>query len=259
MTLAYKRIEINYQVSGKGAPLVFLHGFLENLHMWDEIVSYFSETYTCIAIDLLGHGKTACIGYIHKMEDMANAVHAVISTITTDRPIFIGHSMGGYVSLAYLDLYPKKLSGLVLLHSTSFADSEERKINRDRAINIVKKNPTAYTSMAISNLFAENNRITYQSQIEEIKNEASKNPLQGIIAALEGMKIRKDHSTTLLKFNAPKIIFAGVQDPVLSYQQSIKESRYCKTEFISFNCGHMSFIEHIDELLNYLHQFLKQY
>ena len=112
--------------------------------------------------------------------------------------------------------------------------------------------------MAISNLFAEDNRITYQSQIEEIKNEASKNPLQGIIAALEGMKIRKDHSATLLKFNGPKIIFTGIQDPVLSYEQSIKESRCCKTELISFNCGHMSFIENTDELLNSLHQFLRQ-
>ncbi|SEK80931.1 Pimeloyl-ACP methyl ester carboxylesterase [Aquimarina amphilecti] len=256
MTLAYKGIEINYHVSGKGSPIVFLHGFLENLTMWDEIVSYFSDTYTCITIDLLGHGKTDCIGYIHRMEDMAEAVDAVINNIITDQPVLIGHSMGGYVSLAYLDLFPKKLSGLVLLNSTSFSDSEERKINRSRAIGIVKKNPNAYTSMAIANLFAKENRIKYKSQIEKIKDEASKNPLQGIISALEGMKIRKDYTETLLTFNKPKIIFAGKKDPVLSYQQNLEESKLCNTDFISFEGGHMSYIENKDDLLKSLDQFL---
>ncbi|WP_108804651.1 alpha/beta fold hydrolase [Aquimarina sp. Aq107] len=258
MTLAYKGIEINYHVSGKGSPLVFLHGFLENLTMWDQIISYFSNTHTCITIDLLGHGKTNCLGYIHKMEDMAEAVDSVIRHITKDQLVLIGHSMGGYVSLSYLDLFPQKLLGLVLLNSTSFPDSEERKINRSRAIDIVKKNPGAYTSMAIANLFAEENRIKYRTEIEKIKNEASKNPLQGIIAALEGMKIRKDHTETLMKFNKPKIIFAGKKDPVLSYQQNLKESKLCNTDFTSFNGGHMSYIENKVDLLKSLDHFLSK-
>ncbi|MFD2563467.1 alpha/beta fold hydrolase [Aquimarina rubra] len=257
MTLAYKGIEIHYNTLGKGAPLVFLHGFLENSTMWNEIVSYFSNTYTCITIDLLGHGKTDCIGYIHRMEDMAEAVKAVLDTIKIDNPIFIGHSMGGYVSLAYLDLFPKNVSGLVLLNSTSLPDSQEKKINRSRAIDIVKKNPDAYTSMAIANLFAEENRLTYSSQIEAIKNEASKTPLQGIISALEGMKIRKDHTSILLEFKKPKVIFAGEKDPVLSYQQNLNESKQCKTDLISFDGGHMSYIENHDEFIKALLHFLK--
>jgi len=257
MTLAYKGIEINYQVLGKGTPLVFLHGFLENSTMWNHLVSFFSDSYCCITIDLLGHGKTDCLGYIHRMEDMAEAVKAVLDTTITDKPIVIGHSMGGYVSLAYLDLYPKMISGIVLLNSTSFPDNEERKKNRSRAIDIVKKNPNAYTSMAIANLFAEENRSKFSDQIEAIKNEASKTPLQGIISALEGMKIRKDHTQTLLKFGSPKIIFAGEKDPVLSYQQNVAESKQSKTNLISFDGGHMSYIENKDELLKSIHQFLK--
>jgi len=189
MTLAYKGIEINYNSSGKGIPIVFLHGFLENSTMWDIIVPHFSDTYQCITIDLLGHGKTECLGYIHRMEDMAEAVSAVLNTMNVVHPILIGHSMGGYVALAFLELFPEIVSGLALLNSTSFPDSEERKINRSRAIDIVKKNPNAYTSMAIANLFAKENRVLYKTQIEAIKNEASKTPLQGIIAALEGLTL----------------------------------------------------------------------
>ncbi|WP_299435757.1 alpha/beta hydrolase [uncultured Aquimarina sp.] len=258
MTLAYKGIEINYHISGKGTPLVFLHGFLENSTMWNDVVSYFSETHACITIDLLGHGKTDCLGYIHRMEDMAEAVKAVLDITITDKPILIGHSMGGYVSLAYLDLFPEMISGIVLLNSTSFPDNEERKINRSRAIDIVKKNPNAYTSMAIANLFAEENRSKFSDQIETIKNEASKTPLQGIISALEGMKIRKDHTKTLLNFKKQKIIFAGEKDPVLPYQQNLKESKHSKTDVISFKGGHMSYIENKEELLKSLHQFLKK-
>jgi len=141
MTLTYKGIEINYNTYGKGIPLVFLHGFLENSTMWDTVIPSFSNTYKCITIDLLGHGKTGCLGYVHTMEDMANAVRVVLETTNTIDPICIGHSMGGYVSLAYLDLFSEGLSGLVLLNSTSYPDSEERKKTRSRAIEIVKKNP----------------------------------------------------------------------------------------------------------------------
>ena len=256
MTLAYKGIEINYTITGKGAPLVLLHGFLENLKMWDEIIVDISKKYTCIAIDLLGHGNTDCIGYIHRMEDMAHAVKAVLDISINTTPVFIGHSMGGYVSLAYLDLFPDEISGLVLLNSTSFPDSKERKINRSRAIAIVKKNPNAYTSMAIANLFAEKNREAYKNEIEKIKIEASKTPLQGIIAALEGMKIRKDHTETLHKFEGDKIIFSGKKDPVLSYQQSVNESELCKTDLIVLNGGHMSYIENKQDIIKSLLDFL---
>ncbi|MHA7056850.1 alpha/beta fold hydrolase [Aquimarina sp. M1] len=256
MTLAYKGIQIHYNTFGKGTPLIFLHGFLENSRMWDEIVSHFSKMYTCITIDLLGHGKTDCIGYIHRMEDMAAAVKAVLENIKIDDAVFIGHSMGGYVSLAYLDLFPEGVSGLVLLNSSSFADSQERKRNRSRAIDIVKKNPNAYTSMAIANLFAEENRSKFCDQIKSIKIQASKTPLQGIIAALEGMKIRKNRASVLLQFKNPKIIFAGEKDPVLPYQQSIDESKKCRTDLISFNGGHMSYIENFNELLKLLDRFL---
>ncbi|WP_109436296.1 alpha/beta fold hydrolase [Aquimarina sp. AU119] len=256
MILAYKGIKINYSVFGKGTPVVFLHGFLENSTMWKETTIHLSKSYYCITIDLLGHGDTECLGYIHTMEDMAQAVKAVLDSLNIVKAIFIGHSMGGYVALASVDLFPDVVSGLVLLNSTSFPDSPERKTNRSRAIDIVKNNPNAFTSMAIANLFAEENRLVFAEKIKSIKNQASRMPLQGIISALEGMKIRKNRTSVLSNFNKPKVILAGIKDPVLPYSQNLKEAEQFKIDLVSFNGGHMSYLENEEEYINTLLKFL---
>ncbi len=257
MILTYKGIKINYNIVGKGRSIVFLHGFLENSTMWKETVALFSNQYRCISIDLLGHGDTECLGYIHTMEDMAYAVKAVLDHLEESSVILVGHSMGGYVALACAELFPDLVRGLVLLNSTSFPDSEERKLNRSRAINVVKKNPNAYTSLAISNLFAEKNRSKLVKEIEAIKNQASKTPLQGIISALEGMKIRKDRTSVLFNFKGPKIIFSGKKDPVLDHRQSIRETEQLQIDLISFDGGHMIYIENKEKFLSELENFLK--
>lgn len=105
---------------------------------------------------------------------------------------FLGHSMGGYAALASAELYPAVVKGLVLLNSTSRADSEDRKTNRDRAISTVKKDYTTFVRLSITNLFNEENREKMITKIEKVKIEALKTSLQDIIASLEGMKIHKD-------------------------------------------------------------------
>jgi len=259
MTLAYKGIKINYNTSGKGEPLVFLHGFLENASMWNQIIPFFCDDYQCITIDLLGHGDTECLGYIHTMEDMAEMVKAVLVHLGVENASLIGHSMGGYAALAYIDLFPNLTTRLVLLNSTAVSDNEDRKLNRTRAIQIVKKNPDAYTSMAIANLFAEKNRSKFTKEINAIKQQASKTSLQGIISALEGMKIRKDRSTVLSNFKGTKIIFLGKQDPVLPYTQVRENADKYNIPVISFDGGHMTHIENKPTFVTELLKFLKSF
>ncbi len=258
MIFTYKEIKIYYNIHGNGAPIVFLHGFLENSTMWKETIDLLSNTYTCVSIDLLGHGQTDCLGYIHTMEDMAIAVKAVLDHLMMTNITLVGHSMGGYVALAYIDLFPDEVSGLALVNSTSFPDSDERRLNRTRAISIVKKNPDVYTSVAIASLFAEKNRSKFVEEIRDIKDQASKTKLQGIISALEGMKVRKDRNNLLSHFKGPKIIFASTQDPVLDFTQNLLEAEQSKTKLVSLDGGHMSHIENKKELLSGLQKFLKQ-
>ena len=174
--------------------------------MWDNYIATFSKKNRIITIDLLGHGETECLGYVHTMEDNADAVHAVLAELRIRKVILLGHSMGGYVALAFAELYPEYVTGLVLLNSTATADSEERKVNRDRAIRAVKQSFVNFISLSIANLFSEENRERLVSEIESVKNKALKTPLQGIVASLEGMKIRTDREVLLHLTSFPKLL-----------------------------------------------------
>ena len=256
--LIYKNTKISYSDQGKGTAVVLLHGFLENKTMWNAFVSELSQKNRIITIDLLGHGETECLGYVHSMEDQADMVHAVLHELKIRKVILVGHSMGGYVALAFAELYADNVKGIVLLNSTSRADSDERKKNRDRAIKAVKQNYTNFVRISITNLFSEDNREKLETEIEKVKLEALKTPLQGIVAALEGMKIRKDREV-LLHFAAyPIQLILGKKDSVLIYNENIDQIEGTKVQLTTFPDGHMSHIENEKELKNVLIDFLKK-
>lgn len=253
--ISYKKGTLSYRVGGKGETIVFLHGFLENQKMWDTLSSHFNS-YQCITVDLLGHGQSDCIGYIHTMEDMADAVHHILNELKITQATFIGHSMGGYVALAFAELFPEMTQKIVLLNSTSRADSEERKSNRNRAILAVKQNYKAAISMSISNLFYEENRLKFKNEINHTRDEALKTPLQGIVAAQEGMKIRKDREIILHTWEKPILLILGIKDPVLNFEEHKNQIKNTNTSLISLSGGHMSHIENLPELIHELKQFL---
>ncbi|MES2748484.1 MAG: alpha/beta hydrolase [Bacteroidota bacterium] len=257
-TLLHKNIKISYSDKGKGTAVVFLHGYLENKEMWNSFIPELSKKYRIITIDLLGHGQTDCIGYVHTMEDQADVVHAVLHELKIRKAVFVGHSMGGYVALAFAELYADVMKGLVLLNSTSKADGDERKKNRDRAIKAVKQNYETFVRMSIANLFSENNRELLIDEIENTKLEALKTPLQGIVAALEGMKIRKDREVILHFASYPILLILGKKDGVLIYEDNLEQIEGTKVQLVTFEDGHMSHIENRDELLNLLANYLKK-
>jgi pimeloyl-ACP methyl ester carboxylesterase len=237
--------------------VVLLHGFLENKTMWKDLVPILSQKNRVITIDLLGHGETDCLGYVHSMEDNAEIVKAVLSHLRIRKAIFIGHSMGGYVALAFAELFPTSVKGLVLLNSTSKEDSTERKHNRDRAIKAVKQNYVNFVRLSIANLFSENNRERLEKEIENVKLEALKTPLQGIVASLEGMKIRNDREFILHESEFSKLLILGEKDGVLIYKDNLSQIENTNTELITFPDGHMSHIENKEKLGKVLLEFFK--
>mgnify|MGYP000870011263 FL=1 len=255
--ILYKNTKISYSDTGKGNTVVLLHGFLENQTMWQDLVPELSKKYRIITIDLLGHGETECLGYVHSMEDNAEIVQAVLSKLRIRKAVFVGHSMGGYVALAYAELYPENVRGLVLLNSTSKADSEERKANRNRAIKAVKKDYTTFIRLSIANLFSPDNCERLIDEIEKVKIEALKTPLQGVVASLEGMKIRKDREVLLHLTPYPKMLILGKKDPVLIYETALEQIEETAVKLITLPDGHMSHIENRDELKDVLLGFFK--
>lgn len=256
--LLYKNTKISYTDEGKGTALVFLHGFLENKSMWNAFITELTKKHRVITIDLLGHGDTECLGYVHAMEDQADMVYALMLYLKIRKVVLIGHSMGGYIALAFAELFPENVKGLFLLNSTSRADSEERKTNRNRAIVAVKQNHAAFVRMSITNLFSEDNRDRLVKVIEKVKKEALKTPLQGIVAALEGMKIRKDREVLLHFAPYPIQLVLGQKDGVLNYDENINQIEGTKVQLTTFPDGHMSHIENEKELKQVLLGFFKK-
>jgi pimeloyl-ACP methyl ester carboxylesterase len=258
MEIHYKSTRIYFTDTGKGNAIVLLHGFLENLSMWESIVPQLSKKNRVICVDLLGHGNTENLGYIHTMADQALAVKAVLDFLRLRRYILIGHSMGGYISLEFASLFPENVKGLCLMNSSALPDSDEKIANRNRAILAVKQNSKTFVRLAIPNLFAEKNKSKFTSEIDSITIEALKMSTQGIIAALEGMKIRKDKTKIYKTAKFPIKLIIGREDPALDYNSLIEQSKNTKVITVTFPDGHMSHIENKNELIQVLQNFVKQ-
>ncbi len=253
--LRYKNLNLHFSDKGSGKPALFLHGFLEDLSMWQKVTAPFEKTHRVISLDLLGHGKTGNLGYIHSMETQTEMVKFLLNKLEINKCTLIGHSMGGYIALAFAELYPEQVSGLCLMNSTAFADTPEKKINRDRGIIAVKKNHRILVRTAIPNLFSQENRSVFSNEILEITEKALQMSQQGIIAALDGMKNRKDRTHLLEKNDYPILMIIGKKDPALDYQSSVLQASFGSVEKVVFQDGHMSHIENEQELIKTLSEW----
>lgn len=255
MKLNYAGTDIHFTVKGIGNPLIFLHGFLETSKIWRPFLPALEKKRQVVCIDLPGHGKSGNLGEVHTMEFMAGVVQNVLVHLDIAKASFVGHSMGGYVCLALLKQTPSMMKNLVLVNSTPEADSEERKQNRERAVELIKKNKSAYINMAISNLTSPENSRIYIRELVELKKEALTFSSVGIIASLKGMKIRTNKEEVLKSLNGKKFVILGKEDPVLDVKSTVKAAKYCDCKVILTENGHLSFIENpleIDEIVHFI-------
>jgi pimeloyl-ACP methyl ester carboxylesterase len=205
--------KIFYRVSGNGKTIVLLHGFPETSGIWKNFTRRLSKDFRVIAIDLPGHGKSECFGKVHTMEFMAGVVRAVLKQERVRKCLLVGHSMGGYIALAFAEKYPELLKGFGLFHSHPYADSQEERKNRDRTIDLVNRDRFAFITRFIPDLFAEEVREKFEKQIRELSDEAGKMSKEGVVAALEGIKVRNDKRELLRTTSLPVLFIFGLKDP----------------------------------------------
>ncbi|AUC82771.1 alpha/beta fold hydrolase [Lacinutrix sp. Bg11-31] len=258
MILDYKGVPLFYSDSGKGQVIVLLHGFLEDNSMWDNITPELIKKNRVIAIDLLGHGKTGCLGYVHKMEDMAEAVSVVLKHLKLRKYIFIGHSMGGYVALAFAKLYPENIKGLCLLNSTYEADDKERKQLRARANKIVQTNYENMVRMSFANLFSAESKLKYIEAYNNALEIALQTPVQGYMAANEGMRLREDSSVFFTEATFKKAVLLGKKDTILNTEDMLLFTNRHNIETHVFSEGHMSHIENKEEVKQKIMHFIEK-
>lgn len=256
----YKNEKVTFSDSGKGKAVVLLHGFLGSHKIWEQTINNLSTSYRVIAIDLPGHGNTECLGYAHSMDLMAKCVKSVLDSLRLKKYIIIGHSMGGYVGLAFADLFPDHLKGLCLYHSTAYADSDEKKKDRLRAIQAVKANRGIYTKSTIKNLFASKNLKYLKDEISFALSIAKQTGKKGIIAALHGMRDRPRRDIILGLVNYPIMMVIGELDNVLLYDQLLEQSQLIKNKTILYleHDGHFGFLESPEASNKAIRKFLRK-
>lgn len=256
-TISYKGKQIAYFSVGTGNTVFLLHGFLESKEIWVDFANELSKNHRVVCIDLPGHGKSQTLGDIHSMEEMADLVKFIADYLNIDKFVLIGHSMGGYVSLSFAEKYSTCLKGLGLFHSHALADSEEAKINRDRACEIVLQNKHKYIANFIPDLFAPENIEKYRAEIKKLQENVANIEPEAIIASQKGMKARTDKLNLLIELEIPIMFIAGKQDSRAPFQNIMAQAMLPKhSEILALNVGHMGYIEAKKETLNFTKSFI---
>ena len=231
---------LHHEISGNGKkPLVLLHGFMENTTIWDEMEAHLSKDFTLIKIDLPGHGKSKVYQEIHTVELMAEKVKEVIDALKLEKINLLGHSLGGYVSLAFAENFPEILESMTLFFSTTVADDEEKKEIRTRSIAVIDENFETFVKTSIPNLFSNNEKDILEGKIELAKNIAKSTNKEGVKAAQLGMAERPDRTEILENLDAKILIIAGKYDNAVKTENLLKiipEKTNIKTYVL--DCGH---------------------
>lgn len=243
-----------YTFKNTGKPAVLLlHGFLGSSSQWDHLLPELEKTHSILTIDLWGHGKSPENPVAFTIADLAHHINIILTQENIEKLYLIGHSMGGYICSAFAKAYPEKTISLTLLNSIASADSQERKELRDRAIVMIERYQDAYVSMAISNLFTDQEREIHQVAIAKMKREAVEISIKTIVDSLKAMRDRPDLKNDLYKQPFPIIHIYGNNDTIIPSNVVVEESKQLNTRLIKIDAGHMILVTHRQDFLKKLH------
>jgi pimeloyl-ACP methyl ester carboxylesterase len=249
--------DIYYRKTGAGPAVMLLHGFPSDGSLWDNVVGKIGEHFTVIVPDLPGSGKSP-LDKATGISDMAVQIKRIMDHEGVDKAVVAGHSMGGYVALAFAALYPERLAGLSLVHSTTVADDDEKKKNRQKAIELIRKGgKKAFTQQMVPNLFSDSFKQHQPAVVEEHIKKGMTVPDEGMINFYEAMMARPDRSALLQNATYPIMWVMGSDDKIIYYKKILEfaHQSYINFVYLYKDCGHMSMIESPERLTDDIREF----
>lgn len=246
-TIVFEGHTLHYRDEGRehSSTLVLLHGYMQNLDIWSSYVLTYMRHMHVITIDLPGHGYSETFAKEHTMDLMARAVKAVLDDAAVEQCVMIGHSMGGYVALAFADLFPHHLRGLGLMHSHALADSNEIIERRMATCEQVQANRASYIIDFVSSLFDESKRTLLEQEIKDLRDQCLETKAESIIAAQRGMASRPSRTHVLQNLEVPILFIYGKNDPRLPIELAMAQtllSRHAEILLLA-NVAHMAHLE----------------
>jgi pimeloyl-ACP methyl ester carboxylesterase len=249
--------KIFYRTTGKGPVVVLLHGFGEDGSIWSNQYDALND-FQLVIPDLPGSGGSDITADM-SMEGMAASVDSLLSNINIDRCTIIGHSMGGYVTLAFAEKYPGKLNGFGLFHSTAYADSEEKKETRRKGIDFIEKNGAfPFLKTSVPNLYSPDTKKESPGLIEQQIKASTNFSGAALVHYYRSMIERPDRTDVLKNSRMPVLFILGKYDVAVQLKDGLEQCTLPELSYIHIleSSGHMGMIEEPKRsnqiLINYL-------
>ena len=257
-SISYNNSLIHYKVAGKGQPVFLIHGFAEDSRIWDGFIPELENDFLLVIPDIPGSGQSALLeGNDIGIENYADVMNAIATQENISKAVFVGHSMGGYISLAFAKKYPEKINAVGLFHSSAYADDDAKKETRQKAINVInEKGPLAFLKTAIPGLFA--NAEASKVHIDDLLEKAKAFSNDALIQYYQAMIARPDTTQTLKSIQQPVLFILGQHDKAVPFEHGLEQSHLPSLSHIHIlrNSAHMGMLEEKEKSLGILAHFL---
>ena len=256
--------KFSYKTIGEGPVVMLVHGFGETGSIWKEQAEYLSGHCMLIIPDLPGSGESELPVMDRKnlsIEDLAESIHSIITSENIDECTLLGHSMGGYITLAFAEEYPDKLKAFGFIHSTAFADSEEKKQNRKKGVEMMDKYGSyAFLKTTTPNLFAEAFKKEHGDEVNKLMEEGRQFKKENLQQYYRAMMQRFDKTNVLKNSKVPVLFIMGTEDVAAPLNDVLKQVHQPEISYIHIveNTGHMSMLEMPGKLNELLKNFINE-
>ena len=274
-TILYQNKKIFYRSIGSGDPVMLVHGFGEDGNVWrppqtppkeglPNSQPWLFDTpslinrFKFIIPDLPGSGESEMIEDM-SMEGMAEVLHSIIHEENIDQCTVIGHSMGGYITLALVESYWNHVNAFGLFHSSAFADTDEKKETRKKGIEFIKQHGAfEFLKTSTPNLFSPNSKLQIADSIDEFINSLKKFTPQALIAYYNAMMARPDRTSVLKNTKNPVLFIAGEHDNAIPLNDVLQQCHLPEKSYIHVlkKSGHMGMMEETKNANRILEEFL---
>jgi pimeloyl-ACP methyl ester carboxylesterase len=250
---------ISYRKYGNGPAIVLLHGFPEDGNLWRYIHPALSASFTVIVPDLPGSGDSEFSGDNISVAQLAESVQLILEQEQIAGAVIAGHSMGGYVALAFAGKYPEKVKGITMVHSTAEADDEERKKTRRKTVDLLKKGfDEIFIREMVPNLFSTSFKAAHAGVVAEQMQRGLQLEVKSMISYYNAMINRVQYTTLLEEATFPLQWIIGKDDNIVPFQKALQQSHLTNINFVSLynNSGHMSMLENPVQLTEDMKAFV---
>lgn len=261
----FQNSKISYTDVGQGNIVMLLHGFGEDASIWKLQQHFLSKKYRVIIPEIAGTGQSQLLDKENvSINDYALCIHNLVEHILKNKEqkiVLLGHSMGGYITLAFANLFPQKLKAFGLIHSTAFADSEEKKVVRLRGIEMMKEyGAYSFLKNTIPNLFSNQFKQAHYIQVEELIENGKSFTIVALEQYYIAMINRFDTTDVLKQTTVPVLFIMGTDDVAAPLNDVLQQCHLPEQShiYILQNVGHMGMLEDTNAVNNVIDSFITE-